>query len=113
MTPKQAANFYWHTLRNVRRRGKKLLTSVKPDPVTKKRTAAVTVESQTRYMNLVAATRKRLALLSPGTGKNSSGKTYTYKDVEEHFVGNLDEECSIACADGAVSIVGAAGKVRR
>jgi hypothetical protein len=62
-------------------------------------------------MALVKAASERCNKLSRGFGVDASGKRYSYKDKEAHFVGNLDEECSIACADGAVSIVGAAGKV--
>ena len=55
-----------HTLRKVKRGGKELLTTVKPDPVSKKRTAAITIEAQRRYMSLIEKTREDLQAKSVG-----------------------------------------------
>jgi hypothetical protein len=90
LTATQARNFWNHTLRHVKRDGqypcvasltclssllgKKLIFVGSADATTKKRTAAITEESQRDYFNLVSHVDERLTRLSKGV--DADGKSY-------------------------------------
>lgn len=106
LSASQSANFFKHTLRHVKRDGKEVLSIVSPDAVSHKQTAAITEEAQRRFFRVVAEARKLCA--DGSSGLDRDGKSY--RDLEKHFVFNLDEEVCVASADGKMKIVGRADK---
>jgi hypothetical protein len=107
LSKRQARNFWHHTLKHVKLDGVPMLSSAKADPVSNKRTAAITEAKQRHFFKVVEAARKFCADNSPPEADGT-----TLRDLEEHFVGNADEEVAMASTDGNVRIVGAAGKKR-
>jgi hypothetical protein len=105
LTKRQARNFFNHSLKHIQRDGKKLLFVGAADPLTKKRTAAITEDSQRTYFGLIDKVRKDLAAMSEGV--DDQGRDY--RALEQHFVGNCDEEIALASAD-SLSILGSRGK---
>jgi hypothetical protein len=105
LTPRQARNFFHHTLKNVKRDGQKLLFAGTADPLTKKRTAAITEDSQRTYFSMIDGVRKQLYAYAPEP--DAQGRTY--KELESHFVGNGDEEIALASAD-KLAILGSRNK---
>lgn len=88
MGKKEAKNFWYKTLRHVKdEHGVPMLSDVVADKVTKKRTAAINEENQRHFFKTVDHARALCA--SRSTGVDSDGKTYA--DLEEYFVGNIDE----------------------
>lgn len=63
----------------------------------------ITERQQRRWHANVDLARERLHALN-----TDDGNGVKFKDVEDHFVGNLDEECITAQLGGAPKIVGAA-----
>jgi hypothetical protein len=108
LTKTQAKNFWNHTLKKVTRDGERLLFVGTADPTTKKRTAAITEESQRAYFSLIQGVRALLAKKSAG---GDPAELKAFKELEEHFVLNLDEEVALANAHG-VKIVGSRQKKR-
>jgi hypothetical protein len=103
----QARNFWHHTLRHVKDQdGNRMMKLYKSDPVSKKRTAAVTEAKQRHFFNVVETARKFCFDNSPPAADGTQ-----LRDLEEHFVGNGDEEVALASMDG-VKFVGSAGKKR-
>jgi hypothetical protein len=64
LSPTQARNFYHHTLKKVQRNGKPLISLAKPDPTTKKRTAAITEAAQRVYFARVMESRKMIIAMN-------------------------------------------------
>lgn len=102
---RKARNFWYDTLRHVRRNGKPMLVSVKADALTKKRTAAVTEVAQRYWHHTVDTAWEYCARES---GVDAQGKTW--RDLARHFVFNGDEEVAWAAMDASIHVVGAAGK---
>lgn len=84
---RQARNFWLRTLKNVKSKGKAMLTVVRADKLSKKRTAAISAAAQRHFFSVVAAARDFCATQSCAAYPDSK----PYQELEEYFVGNLDE----------------------
>jgi hypothetical protein len=102
LTSQQLQNTWQHRIK----RNPKLTSRVKVEATTKDRSGAITELAQRRYMQLVAQMENLCALKSVGEDK-ATGKTW--RELQEHFTANLDEEGLMASLDGE-HVIGWAGK---